>query len=32
MAVRLGTRYWTLWSASSLSNLADGVLKVALTP
>ncbi|MDN4615088.1 MFS transporter [Leifsonia sp. F6_8S_P_1B] len=28
--VHLGGRYWTLWSSSALSNLADGVLKVAL--
>jgi MFS family permease len=27
---RLGARFWTLWSSSALSNLADGVLKVAL--
>jgi len=27
---RLGTRFWTLWTSSGLSNLADGVLKVAL--
>jgi MFS family permease len=26
----LGRRYWQLWSASGLSNLADGVLQVAL--
>ena len=27
---RLGLPYWQLWSASSLSNLADGLVKVAL--
>lgn len=27
---RLGPRFWTLWTASGLSNLADGVLKIAL--
>jgi MFS family permease len=26
----LGVRYWRLWTASGLSNLADGVVKVAL--
>ena len=26
----LGRPYWRLWSADSLSNLADGILKVAL--
>jgi MFS family permease len=26
----LGRRYWQLWSASGLSNVADGVLQVAL--
>ncbi|WP_245192046.1 MFS transporter [Amycolatopsis azurea] len=26
----LGTAYWRLWSSSSLSNLADGIVKVAL--
>ncbi|GAB2485378.1 MFS transporter [Nocardiopsis aegyptia] len=26
----LGGRFWRLWGASALSNLADGVLKVAL--
>ncbi|MFC7613985.1 hypothetical protein ACFQV2_10880 [Actinokineospora soli] len=26
----LGTAYWRLWTSSALSNLADGVLKVAL--
>ncbi|KOX07836.1 MFS transporter [Nocardiopsis sp. NRRL B-16309] len=26
----LGGRFWRLWSASALSNLADGVLRVAL--
>ena len=26
----LGTDYWRLWSTSGLSNLADGVLKVAV--
>jgi len=30
MTIRLGSRYWTLWSASTLSNLADGILKVAV--
>src|ERR671920_333341 len=27
---RLGRPFWQLWSASSLSNLADGLVKVAL--
>jgi MFS family permease len=27
---RLGAAYWRLWTADSVSNLADGVLKVAL--
>ena len=27
---RLGTAYWQLWTASGLSNLADGVFKIAL--
>jgi len=27
---RLGLPYWQLWSASSLSNLADGLVKIAL--
>jgi MFS family permease len=27
---RLGPRYWRLWSAASLSSLADGTLKIAL--
>jgi MFS family permease len=27
---RLGLSFWQLWSASSLSNLADGLVKVAL--
>ena len=27
---RLGLPFWRLWSASSLSNLADGLVKVAL--
>ncbi len=27
---RLGLRFWQLWSASSLSNLADGLVKVGL--
>jgi MFS family permease len=27
---RLGLPFWQLWSASSLSNLADGLVKVAL--
>ncbi len=27
---RLGAPYWRLWGASGLSNLADGILKVAL--
>jgi len=26
----LGTAYWRLWSSSSLSNLADGIVKIAL--
>lgn len=26
----LGSRYWKLWTSSALSNLADGVMKVAL--
>lgn len=26
----LGTRFWQLWTSSALSNLADGVFKVAL--
>ncbi|GAA1016198.1 MFS transporter [Nocardiopsis tropica] len=26
----LGGRFWTVWTSSGLSNLADGVLKVAL--
>lgn len=26
----LGARFWNLWTSSTLSNLADGVLKVAL--
>ncbi len=26
----LGTAYWRLWSSSGLSNLADGIVKVAL--
>ncbi|MHA7263302.1 MFS transporter [Arthrobacter sp. TMN-37] len=26
----LGAAFWTLWTASGLSNLADGILKVAL--
>lgn len=29
-AGRLGAPYWWLWGASGLSNLADGILKVAL--
>ncbi|MFD3683639.1 MFS transporter [Nocardiopsis sp. NPDC058631] len=29
-ANRLGPRFWTLWTSSGLSNLADGVLKIAL--
>ncbi|KQR54843.1 MFS transporter [Leifsonia sp. Leaf336] len=29
-AERLGSRYWKLWTSSALSNLADGVMKVAL--
>lgn len=28
--LRLGLRYWRLWSAASLSSLADGTLKIAL--
>lgn len=27
---KLGSSYWRLWSADALSNLADGILKVAL--
>jgi hypothetical protein len=27
---RLGRPFWQLWSASSLSNLADGLVKIAL--
>jgi MFS family permease len=27
---RLGARFWRLWSASALSNLADGLVKIAL--
>ncbi|WP_433701468.1 MFS transporter [Nocardiopsis sp. CA-288880] len=27
---RLGGRFWTVWTSSGLSNLADGILKVAL--
>jgi hypothetical protein len=27
---RLGLPFWRLWSASSLSNLADGLVKIAL--
>jgi MFS family permease len=27
---RLGRRYWQLWGSSGLSNVADGVLQVAL--
>jgi MFS family permease len=30
MATALGTAYWRLWSSSGVSNLADGVIKVAL--
>lgn len=30
MTIRLGSRYRRLWSASALSNLADGIVKVAL--
>ncbi|TCC00433.1 MFS transporter [Micromonospora zingiberis] len=26
----LGGRYWRLWSASAVSNLADGIVKIAL--
>ncbi|MCI0155303.1 MFS transporter [Leifsonia shinshuensis] len=29
-AKRLGSGYWKLWTSSALSNLADGVMKVAL--
>src|SRR3954453_8236351 len=29
-ATGLGARYWKLWTSAGLSNLADGVLKVAL--
>ncbi|MFJ9553352.1 MFS transporter [Nocardiopsis sp. NPDC101807] len=27
---RLGGRFWTVWTSSGLSNLADGILKIAL--
>ena len=27
---RLGPPFWRLWSASTLSNLADGLVKIAL--
>ncbi|WFE43061.1 MFS transporter [Verrucosispora sp. WMMD1129] len=27
---RLGGRFWRLWSASAVSNLADGIVKIAL--
>ncbi|NJP33592.1 MFS transporter [Micromonospora thermarum] len=27
---RLGVNYWRLWSASAVSNLADGIVKIAL--
>ncbi|HEX8134236.1 MAG TPA: MFS transporter, partial [Actinomycetes bacterium] len=27
---RLGLPFWRLWSASALSNLADGLVKIAL--
>jgi MFS family permease len=27
---RLGTPFWRLWSASALSNLADGLVKIAM--
>ncbi|OOC05575.1 MFS transporter [Amycolatopsis azurea DSM 43854] len=30
LVTSLGTAYWRLWSSSSLSNLADGIVKVAL--
>ncbi|GAB3577315.1 MFS transporter [Leifsonia lichenia] len=30
MTIRLGAPYWKLWTSSALSNLADGVMKVAL--
>ncbi|MBO1740598.1 MFS transporter [Leifsonia sp. TF02-11] len=29
-AIRLGSGYWKLWTSSALSNLADGVMKIAL--
>src|ERR671922_661911 len=29
-AGRLGLPFWQLWSASALSNLADGLVKIAL--
>src|SRR6478736_3910357 len=29
-ATGLGARYWKLWTSAGLSNLADGVMKVAL--
>ncbi|WP_233265625.1 MFS transporter [Leifsonia sp. AG29] len=28
--MKLGSRYWRLWTSAGLSNLADGVMKVAL--
>ncbi|SDM27721.1 MFS transporter [Allokutzneria albata] len=30
MADPLGRSYWTLWTSSGLSNLADGIVKIAL--
>lgn len=30
MPSELGTRYWRLWSASTLSNLSDGIYQVVL--
>jgi MFS family permease len=30
MTVSLGAAFWKLWTSSALSNLADGVMKVAL--
>ncbi|WP_348787547.1 MFS transporter [Leifsonia sp. NPDC080035] len=29
-SIRLGAPYWKLWTSASFSNLADGVMKVAL--
>ena len=30
MASGLGARFWRLWTSSTLSNLADGIVKVSL--